>query len=77
MPKYWVNKMSVLYIKAYQTKKVLVTLPRSYNESSTGRFTRVLPIISLVWRTDTALDTWVAPYFLEPKPLLLTLLQNR
>ena len=64
MPKYWVNKMSVLYIKAYQTKKVLVTLTSSYNESI--RLTMVLPIISLVWRTDTALDTWVAPYFLEP-----------
>ena len=75
MPKYWVNKMSVLYIKAYQTKKVLVTLTSSYNESI--RLTMVLPIISLVWRTDTALDTWVAPYFSEPKPLHLTLLQNR
>ena len=52
MPKYWVNKMSVLYIKAYQTKNVLVTIPSSYSESI--GFTMVLPIISLVWRTDTA-----------------------
>ena len=33
MPNYWVNKMSVLYIKAYQTKKVLVTFTSSYSES--------------------------------------------